>query len=181
VVASTPIRIFGTPTPSYKALARESWALALGRGFPEDTLRDRLEYARRAVRLSNAARWLQLGELHFEGYYRYYILPRLTPGVAAALLAVYLWERPDKGGPEAWVVIQLLVLAFATATLWGILHWPQPQRDLAFASQYRASRAERERQLLSPHGWNGWRAEQRPDGSYVMVPVPLAATPDCEL
>lgn len=181
MVASTPIRIFGTPTPSYQELAGESWALALGRGFPEDTLRDRLEYARRAIRLSNAARWERLGELHFEGYYRYYILPRLTPGVAAALLAVYLLERPDKAGPEAWVVIQLLVLGFVTASLWGLLHWPQPQRDLAFASQYRASRAERERQLLSPHGWNGWRAEQRPDGSYVMVPVPVAATSDCEL
>ena len=179
--ALTPIRIFGNATPTYDELASESWELALGRGFPEDTLRDRLEYARRAHRLSKAAQWQRLGEVHFGGYYRQYILPRLTPALAAALVGVYLWERPDPAGPEAWIVVQLLVLAFATASLWAILHWPQPQRDLVFAAHYRASRVERERQLLSPHGWNGWRAERRPDGSYVMVPVQIGGTPECEL
>ena len=179
--ALTPIRIFGHATPTYDELASESWELAFGSGFPEDTLRDRLEYARRAHRLSSAAQWQRLGELQFAGYYRQYILPRLVPALAAALVGVYLWERPDPTGPEAWTLVQLLVLAFATASLWAILHWPQPQRDLAFAAHYRASRVERERQLLSPHGWNGWRAERRPDGSYVMVPVQIGGTPECEL
>jgi hypothetical protein len=178
VVASTPIRIFGTTTPSYDELAAESWDLAFGRTFPEDTLRDRLEYALRARRLSNAAQWEQLGEVHFKGYYRHYILARLAPTLAAVFLALYLWEMPDRAGPRLWVIVQLLALALAAGSLWAVLHWPQPLRDLAFAARYRASRVERERQLLSPHGWNGWRAERRADGSYVMVSVERAAPPD---
>ena len=181
MVARTPIRIFGTCTPSYDELASESWELAFGKGFPEDTLRDRLEYAFRAHRLSRAAHWQRLGGLDFGGYYRQYILPRLAPALAAALVGVYLWERPDPAGPQAWTLVQLLVLAFVAATLWAILHWPQPQRDLAFAAHYRASRVERERQLLSADGWNGWRAERRPDGSYVMVQIGATGTQGCEL
>lgn len=178
MIATTPIRIFGNTVPSYEDLAAESWELAFGRGFPEDTLRDRLEYAFRAHRLACAARWQRLGGLHFNGYYRGYVLARLAPALAATLLALYLWEMPDVAGPRPWVIAQLLLLAIATASVWGVLHWPQPRRDLAYASQYRASRVERERQLLSPDGWNGWRAERRPDGSYVMVQ--LSGTPGCE-
>jgi hypothetical protein len=166
--------------PSYRELAAESWELAFGRGFPEDTLRDRLEYALRAHRLSCAARWQQLGDVQFNRYYQHYILPRLAPGLAAGLLTVYLLEMPDRSGPQVSVIAQLLLLAVAAASVWALLHWPRPQRDLAFAAQYRASRVERERQLLSPDGWNGWRAERRPDGSYVMVPVQLVRNPECD-
>lgn len=174
---STRIRIFGASTPSYDELAAESWELALRKRFPEDTLRDRVEYAVRACRLSSAAQWQQLGELHFAGYYRRFILTRLAPSLAVILLALYLWETAHTAGPQAWVLVELLAVSLASASLWAVLHWPQPRRDLAFAAQYRAARLERERQLLSPQGWNGWRAEVRSDGSYVMVPVEPTPSP----
>jgi len=95
----------------------------------------------------------------------------LAPALAASLLALYLWDTASHTGPELWAIIQLMLLAVATASLWALLHWPQPLRDLVFAARYRAARLDRERQLLSPDGWNGWRAERRADGTYIMVPV----------
>jgi len=182
VNASTPIRVFGPAIPSYAELAAESWQLALRLRFRKDTLADRLDYAVRAHRLSNAAQWERWREVHFLSYYRNYVLPRLAPALAASLLAIYLLDRSHPAGPQIWVVVQLLLVAVAAASLWALLYWPQPRRDLAFATQYRAARLERERQLLSPDGLNGWRAERCGDGTYVMVPVepgrPQALTPD---
>lgn len=168
---STPIRVFGPAIPSYAELAAESWGLALSPHLPQGTLGDRLEHAIRGHRLSNAARWERMGEVHFFNYFCHYAVPRLAPALAASLLAVYLWDMPDRAGPELWAIVQLLLLAVAAASLWALIYWPQPRRDMVFAARYRAARLERQRQLLSPDGWNGWRAERCGDGSYVMVPV----------
>ena len=167
----TAIRVFGPAVPSYAELAAEAWALVFQADFRQTGLADRIEYAVRARRLSLAAQWERLQDINFFNYYRYYILPRLAPALAASLLALYLWDTASHTGPELWAIIQLMLLAVATASLWALLHWPQPLRDLVFAARYRAARLDRERQLLSPDGWNGWRAERRADGTYIMVPV----------
>jgi hypothetical protein len=167
----TAIRVFGPDVPSYAELAAESWELAFRTGSRQNSLSDRIEYALRAHRLSSAAQWERLKEINFFNYYRGYVLPRLVPALASALLGLYLWDLPDRAGPEFWIIIRLMLLAVAAASLWALLYWPKPLRDLVFAAQYRKARLDRERQLLSPEGWNGWRAERRGDGSYVMVPV----------
>ncbi len=175
--ASTSFRVFGPAIPSYAELAAESWRLGLRLRLREDTLADRLAYVVRAHRLSNAAQWERLGEVHFLSYYRHYALPRLAPALGASLLAIYLLDPSRPAGPQIWVIVQLLLVAVAAASLWAVLYWPQPRRDLVFAARYRAARLERDRQLLSPHGWNGWRAERRGDGRYVMVPVEHGRAP----
>jgi hypothetical protein len=182
VSASTSFRVFGPSMPSYAELAAESWWLALRLRVGDDTLGDRLAYIVRAHRLSNAAQWERLGEVHFLTYYRHYVLPRLAPALGASLLAIYLLDPSRPAGPQIWVIVQLLLVAVAMASLWALLYWPQPRRDMVFAARYRATRVERDRQLLSPDGWNGWRAERRGDGRYVIVPVEPrrapALTPD---
>ena len=165
------IRVFGPAIPSYAELAAESWELAFSTKFAPNPLSERIEYALRARRLSKAAQWERLQDVNFLNYYRFFVLPRLAPALAVALLALYLWDPPHRSGPELWDIVRLLLLAIATASLWALLHWPQPLRDLVFAARYRAARLDRERQLLSPDGWNGWRAERLGDGRYVMVPV----------
>jgi hypothetical protein len=172
------IRVFGPAIPSYAELAAESWELALSTRFAPNPLSERIEYALRARRLAKAAQWERLQDVNFFNYYRFYILPRMVPAVGAALLALYLWDPPHRNGPELWDIVRLLLLAVAGASFWALLHWPRPLRDLVFAARYRAARLDRERQLLSPDGWNGWRAERLRDGRYVMVPVKQLAWRD---
>jgi hypothetical protein len=65
----------------------------------------------------------------------------------------------------------VLVVAVVCALAWGVTWWPQPRQDVVFAESYRRGRMERQRQLLSPEGWEGWRLEQQHDGRYLWVRV----------
>jgi hypothetical protein len=171
LITWTDFHVYLGEPPSFRELAVESWASARRNHFKDTTLRDRLGFALAAIRLHHAARWQVLGVRTFGQYLTRYVLPRLAPGYGTVGLGWYLWSTWDAEGLSWPGILIVLSVALIGALAWGIIYWPQPRTDVAFAEEFRHRRMERQRQLLSSEGWQGWRLEQQLDGRYLFVPV----------
>jgi hypothetical protein len=162
--------VFGHRQPAFDVLAREAFELARRKNYSNDTLSDRWQFLRSALRLRRASYWSRLTPLTPGRFIARHLLLRVTPKLAAGLL---IWYLVSPGAPQepTRVLTTVAILSTSLALLWGAMTFRRPRADLAWAEGYRLERQTREQQLLSPEGWKGWRLERDTDGQWLLVPV----------
>jgi hypothetical protein len=167
--------VFGHQQPTFGVLAREAFELARRKHYVDDTLVDRWRYLRSALRLRRAAYWTRLAPVTAGRFISHHLLLRITPKVAAGLLAWYLLS-PSIPQEPVRVLLGVTALSIVSALLWGVVGYRRPRADLAWAERYRLKRQQREQQLLSPEGWKGWRLHRDTDGQWLLRPVERGGT-----
>jgi hypothetical protein len=162
--------VFSDQQPAFGLLAREAFELARHKHYADDTLLDRWQFLRSALRLRRAAYWTRLAPMTAGRFIKHHLLLRVTPKLAAALLLWYILS-PGPAQEPLGVLLTVAALSSVLALLWGITAYARALADLTWAKNYRQTRYEREQQLLSPDGWKGWRLERDTDGHYVLRPL----------
>jgi hypothetical protein len=164
------LHIYGEHTPTFEELSKEFLELGRRKHYEGDTWVDRLTYLRQGLLLHRAAYWQRLTPLRFAPFGLRHVLRRVAPRFACVLLAWYLLtsQLPDQ---KPGVLLSVAVYSLVFAVVWSPIAWVSAQWTLAWAERLRTARQERERQLCSPEGWQGWRAVPAQDGGWELTPV----------
>jgi hypothetical protein len=82
--------VFGHQQPAFGVLAREAFELARRKHYADDTPLDRWRFLTSALQLRRAAYWSRLTPVTASRFISHHLFLRITPKVAAALLAWYV-------------------------------------------------------------------------------------------
>ena len=170
----TPIHVYLDRVPTFGELASQAWHLAIKQHFKSDTPWDRLVYGRDCFRLRRAARLARYRPLTFTRYFVRSVVLRTVPLIALLFLLLSARDAFRRGllgtGASPADFLVLLAVSAGLGTVWGLLRWPSARATLAWADAYREGFMDRQRQLLSPTGWRGWRLVRVEDG-YLYVQI----------
>jgi hypothetical protein len=112
--------VFDHEQPAFSVLAREAFELASRKNYADDTIGDRWQYFRSALRLRRAAYWSRFTPQTPGQFIMRHLLLRVTPRIAAGLLIWYL-VSPGAAQEPSRILVTVAMLSIALALLWGAM------------------------------------------------------------